>query len=143
MKNLLSIILALAPSLALAQNYSIDWSKIAGGGGTSSGGNYTLTGTIGQTDAGTLSGGNYTLEGGFLSGIVVLQTLGAPQLSIVRSGSNATISWAADAGSGYILQETTSLGGSWGTSGATVNTIGNTKSVTVPATGIKFYRLIK
>ena len=37
---------------AIAQPYSIDWFKIAGGGGTSTGGNYSLSGTIGQHDAG-------------------------------------------------------------------------------------------
>ena len=44
-----------------AQQYSVDWSKVAGGGGTSTGGVYTTTGTIGQPDAGTLSGGNFTV----------------------------------------------------------------------------------
>jgi hypothetical protein len=37
-----------------------------GSGGESSGGGYTLTGSLGQHDAGpTLSGGEYTLAGGF------------------------------------------------------------------------------
>src|SRR5438093_13726584 len=52
-----------------AQNYSIDWFTTDGGGGSSSGGSYTLSGTIGQPDAGTSSGGTYTLEGGFWPGI--------------------------------------------------------------------------
>ena len=38
------------------------------GGGTSSGGMFTVSGTIGQPDAGTLSGGEYTLRGGFWTG---------------------------------------------------------------------------
>ena len=33
---------------ATAQSYSIDWYKIAGGGGTSTGGTYQVSGTIGQ-----------------------------------------------------------------------------------------------
>lgn len=36
-----------------------------GGGGTSRGGGWTLSGTAGQPDAGTLSGGRWQLEGGF------------------------------------------------------------------------------
>ena len=41
------------------QSYSIDWYKIAGGGGTSTGATYQVTGTIGQPDAsGTLTGGS-------------------------------------------------------------------------------------
>jgi len=38
--------------LALPQQCSIDWYKIAGGGGTSTGGVYSASGTIGQPDAG-------------------------------------------------------------------------------------------
>ena len=48
------------------QSYSIDWYKIAGGGGTSTNGQYAVTGTIGQPDAGgAMAGGNYSLTGGF------------------------------------------------------------------------------
>src|SRR5262249_33796647 len=57
---LLSFGLLLAIS-ASAQTYSIDWFKIAGGGGTSTNGQYSLSGTIGQHDAGgPLTGGNYS-----------------------------------------------------------------------------------
>ncbi|MBA4149002.1 MAG: hypothetical protein H0X66_12870 [Verrucomicrobia bacterium] len=136
---------ALIQSFVHAQSFSIDWHKIAGGGGTSTGGNYTLTGTIGQHDAGTMSGGNYTLEGGFLSGLVLIQTPGAPTLSIQISGANAVISWAADASVGFSLQESLSLSSPvpWTGSGATITTNGNIKSVTVPANGVRFYRLQK
>jgi hypothetical protein len=129
---------------ASAQNYSITWSKIAGGGGTSTGGNYSLIGTIGQHDAGKMTGGNYTLEGGFLSGIVLIQTVGSPQLSIQRSGGTAIISWPVSGSTGFVLQEALELNTlSWGNSGATINTASGTNSVTVPATGVKFYRLRK
>jgi hypothetical protein len=40
---------------------------IAGGGGTSSGGSYTLTVVIGQPALGTLTGGAFSLEAGFLT----------------------------------------------------------------------------
>jgi len=40
-----------------------------GGGGTSVGGDLSLTGTIGQPDAGTASGGTLELSGGFWSGV--------------------------------------------------------------------------
>ena len=40
----------------------------AGGGGTSTGGVYSVSGTIGQPDAGLLTGGSYTLAGGFWPG---------------------------------------------------------------------------
>ena len=56
----------LLSALAYAQQYSIDWSKIAGGGGKSAGGIYTVSGTIGQAVAGdAMSGGNRSMLGGF------------------------------------------------------------------------------
>jgi hypothetical protein len=49
-------------------DYQIVWSTIDGGGGQSAGGQYVLTGTIGQPDAGYSAGGNYELLGGFWPG---------------------------------------------------------------------------
>jgi hypothetical protein len=54
-------------SVALG-DYKIVWSTIDGGGGTSSGGQYELTGTIGQPDASYSEGGVYELLGGFWPG---------------------------------------------------------------------------
>jgi hypothetical protein len=45
--------------------FELSWSTVDGGGGTSSGGDFVLRGTIGQPDAGDLSGGDFTLRGGF------------------------------------------------------------------------------
>ncbi|MEM9530284.1 MAG: hypothetical protein AAGA23_05155 [Pseudomonadota bacterium] len=63
MKFLLWIaVLAQNPSLGeLSQTRSV----IPGGGGTSSGGDYTLTATVGQAAARSASGGGFTLNGGF------------------------------------------------------------------------------
>ena len=54
--------------LQLPGDYQIVWSTIDGGGGQSSGGQYKLTGTIGQPDASYSAGGNYELLGGFWPG---------------------------------------------------------------------------
>lgn len=51
-----------------AGDYSIDWYTIDGGGGLSSGGDFTLTGTTGQPDADWSEGGGYELLGGFWPG---------------------------------------------------------------------------
>ena len=51
--------------LVFAQSYSIDWHTIDSGGGTSAGGGYSMSGTIGQPAVGTMAGGGYTLDGGF------------------------------------------------------------------------------
>jgi hypothetical protein len=49
--------------------YDLSWWTVDGGGSTfSTGGSYSLGGTIGQPDAGTSSGGAYTLAGGFWGG---------------------------------------------------------------------------
>jgi hypothetical protein len=59
--------LALLAGLAAAQAGSLDlaWFTVDGGGGHSSGGAFTLSGTIGQPDAGRLTGGSFALDGGF------------------------------------------------------------------------------
>ncbi len=62
------LVLLQAALPCLAQDYDLTWSTIDGGGGTSSGGPYTLTGTIGQPDAAWSSGGDYELLGGFWPG---------------------------------------------------------------------------
>jgi hypothetical protein len=50
------------------ETYFIDWFKVADGGGTSTGGVYTVSGTFGQQDAGgAISGGGYTVTFGFWS----------------------------------------------------------------------------
>lgn len=49
-------------------DYKIVWSTIDGGGGQSAGGQYKLTGTIGQPDASFSEGGQYELLGGFWPG---------------------------------------------------------------------------
>ncbi len=49
-------------------DFSISRYTIDGGGGTSTGGQYTLTGTIAQHDAAYSSGDDYELLGGFWPG---------------------------------------------------------------------------
>lgn len=68
------ILLALLTVSVAAQTgngYDLTWSTIDGGGSTfSTGGGYTLGGTVGQPDAGVLRGGGYELAGGFWAGSV-------------------------------------------------------------------------
>jgi len=131
-----------------AQVYSIDWYSIDGGGGTSAGGAYTLTGTIGQPDAGKLSGGGFELTGGFMSIVTAIQSPDAPLLTVTRSGGNVIISWP-NPSLEFALEETTVLANPssatvWtGTSTAPV-VVDTNKQVTVPApVGLKYYRLSK
>jgi len=49
--------------------FNLPWSTVDGGGGASSGGAFTLIGSIGQPDAGApMSGGAFALTGGFWPG---------------------------------------------------------------------------
>ena len=72
---LASVTLRQAQDVALAQSggsYDLTWNTVDAGGYTfSTGGDYSLGGTIGQPDAGVLSGGDYTLGGGFWGGRAV------------------------------------------------------------------------
>ncbi|VGO16734.1 hypothetical protein PDESU_05325 [Pontiella desulfatans] len=131
---------SLAALCAWAQ-YSIDWHTIDGGGGTSTNGQYEVSGTIGQPDAGSapMTGGPFSLSGGFWA-IYAVQTPGAPFLSIVISApTDATISWNPD-DPGWVLQETLDLtSSSW-----TNSPSGTTNPIVVPASvPEKFYRLFK
>ena len=66
--QMLGALLALLVGGALAQDYTIDWHTIDGGGEMwSASGDYELGGTIGQPDASelVLTGGTYELTGGF------------------------------------------------------------------------------
>ena len=138
---LLSLTVALISSEARSQSYSIDWFTIDGGGGTSTGGVFSVSGTIGQPDAGgPMVGGSYSLEGGFWALPIVVQTPNTPTLSIVPLGPGlARISWTPST-PGFVLQETFSLSpASW------VNSLsGAANPVDVPASiPRKFYRLRK
>ncbi len=127
---------------ALAQ-YSIDWYKIAGGAGTSTGGVYSVSGAIGQPDAGgAMTGGNYSLTGGFWSLIAVVQTAGSPTLTVSHSGNSVIVSWP-NTGS-FTLQQNSNLTATanWTTSGYSISTSNGTNSITITApTGNLFLRL--
>ena len=131
---------------AWGQSYSLDWHKISGGGGTSTNGQYSVTGTIGQPDAGgAMSGGQYSLTGGFWSLIAVVQTAGRPTLTITLSGNSVTVSWPV-APAGVVLQQNNDLANpaGWSPYGGTVSTANGVSSITLTSpTGSQFYRLSK
>ena len=124
-----------------AQPYAINWFTIDGGGGTSTGGVYSVSGTIGQPDAGgPMTNGQYSVTGGFWALPTAIQVGGAPTLTIVpATPGNATISWTPNT-PGFVLQETLSLSPTnWVNSAS-----GAANPIVVPATlPTKFYRLFK
>lgn len=124
-----------------AEQYSIDWHTIDGGGGTSTGGVYSVSGTIGQPDArGLMTNGQFSVIGGFWVLPQVIQTVDAPTLTIAPAASgNALISWTPNT-PGFLLQETWSLSpANW-----TNSVSGPTNPVFVSIDSpLKFYRLFK
>src|SRR5262245_45917092 len=131
---------------ASAQNYSVDWFTIDGGGGTSTGGVYTVNGTIGQPDAGgPMTGGGYSLTGGFWSLLAVTPTAGAPKLTITLVEPNvAKVSWPSPS-TGFVLQQNTNLNVTiWAAASETISDDGTNKFIIVnPVAGNRWYRLIK
>jgi hypothetical protein len=135
------LLLMATANFARAQTYSIDWSTVDGGGGTSTGGVYSISGTIGQPDAGgPMTSGQYSVTGGFWALPTAVQTTNAPTLTIAPAApGQATLSWTP-ATPGFVLQETLSLSPTnWVNSAS-----GATNPIVVPATlPMKFYRLFK
>jgi hypothetical protein len=141
----LALGLCIAPG-AHSQNFTIDWFTIDGGGGTSTGGVYSVSGTIGQPDAGVMSGGNYSLLGGFWGVVAAVQTPGAPLLSVIQTNGVVTVYWPRPA-TGFVLEQTMSIPNpppNWSQVAFPYQTNATHISITValPA-GNRFYRLRK
>jgi hypothetical protein len=146
-KKIFSVILALQ-WLALtiqAQSYSIDWFKISGGGGTSSNGQFRVSGTIGQHDAGgPMTGGSFSRTGGFWA-LYTIQTPGVPLLSISRTPTNSVmLSWPSPS-TGFVLQQNSNAGGTnWINAAQSPADDGTIRSVIIyPPAGNLFFRLKK
>jgi hypothetical protein len=131
---------------AKAQTYSIDWFTIDGGGGTSTGGAYTVSDTIGQPDANAqpMTGSNFSLVGGFWS-LFAVQTPRAPLLTIRLTTTNTSVvSWPSPS-TGFTLQQNADLRTTnWVAAPQTVADNGTNKFIIVnPPAGNRFYRLFK
>ena len=147
-RKFISLVLLLASGAltAGAQSYKIDWFTIDGGGGTSTGGVYSVSGTIGQPDAGKMSGGNYSLVGGFWGLIAAVQMSEAPTLTITSTATNTVAVYWPSPSTGFTLQENTNSVSpvNWSSVTATIQDDGSTKTLIVsPPIGNRFYRLLK
>jgi hypothetical protein len=100
---------AMALFTCSAQNFSLDWSSVSGGGGQGSSSDFALDGTIGQVGAGSMSGGDFWVDGGFWSIIAVVDTQGAPKLTISASGNQVTIPWPENGSVSFILEVANAL----------------------------------
>jgi hypothetical protein len=70
-KLTLSVIALFAAVTVAADDFSLDWWTVDGGGEMrTTGGDFELSGTVGQPDAGaTMAGGDFELAGGFWAGV--------------------------------------------------------------------------
>jgi hypothetical protein len=140
-----SFLAILLTSAAVAQNYSIDWHKVAGGGGTSTGGVYSVSGTIGQHDAGgPMTAGAYSLTGGFWA-LFAIQGAGAPALGIRLTSTNTAVVYWPSPSTDFSLQVSSDVSTTnWTAVAETINDNGTEKFIIVnPPAGKRFYRLKK
>ena len=123
---------------------AVHWHRIARGGGTSIGGSYSLTGTIGQHDSSSrpMVGGNYSLTGGFWA-LYAIQSSGSPLLRIFLTGTNSVVlAWPTNAGPFSLQQNDDLRFTNWMNVAAPPNVVGTENQVTVSAPAeFRFYRL--
>ena len=145
MKALITSTLLLLVASSPAQQFALDWFTIDGGGGSSTGGVYGISGTIGQPDAGRLSGGKFTLDGGLWGIIATVQTVSAPQLSIQLTATNTVmVSWPSPSTAFNLQQNTNLTTGIWVAPSESVGDNGTIRFIIVNRlTGNRAYRLSK
>ncbi len=138
-------IVILLPALLSAQ-YAIDWYTMDSGGGTSAGGGYELSGTIGQPDVGRSTGGDYELVAGFWAFAIVIQSEDGPQLKIRYLSPNVALIYWEAGDEPAVLQRSADLTDEHGWEddpGTPVWEDGEYRMEVTPLDSIRFYRLRK
>ena len=122
----------LSSATVTAQSYAINWYALAGGGGASQGGRYSLSGIIGQAVAvggggsvengssredspsvgNSPSGGRYALSAGHGSRVRTVATPGAPKIDarLDPESRAVTVFWKLP-DRGWVLETSSTLGG--------------------------------
>ena len=133
-----------------AEDLSIDWYTVDAGGGTSSAGEFTLSGTVGQPDAYALipycSACGFSILGGYWSQFSEVDQPYGPWLCIqLTSASTLLLSWRAYY-QGYVLETRSAAAPSWNNVPATPVLVGAEYQVTLtfyPTDESTFFRLRK
>lgn len=139
-----AVAVLLAMACASRADFALDWFTVDGGGGASTGGVFSVMGTVGQPDAGERhAGGSFWVRGGFWS----LSDEGdiEPALAIVLTAANAVkVLWPSPS-TGYVLQQITNLVlAAWSTPSESTVDDGTSKYIIVnPAANRRIYRLQK
>ena len=134
-------------ALCAGAQTNVGWQTMDGGGGTSTGGMYTLEGTIGQPDGSeAVQGGAFAVQSGFWALVELVQTEGAPTLRIAGISSVAvTLAWPVAGAEGYQLQRSSRLDEpDWTTVSGTPTVVGDENQMTTGPVVVKhYYRLQK
>ena len=141
-RALLSLVLCVGFEAGVAQEFALNWFSIDGGGGVSSGDDYSISGIIGQPDAGVMAAGEFALEGGFW-GVIAPVKSGSPELRLVVTETNTVvIAWPTNP-PGFSLQQTSDLtAADWLEVTDQLTTVGSENQVILlPAAGSRFFRL--
>ena len=127
-----------------AQDFSVNWNTIAGGGGHSTGGVFVLDGTSGQMAPTLSTGGGFRLQGGFWAAFTGEPTPNTPALRIQLANHRAVLTWPSLSG-GFNLEQTSAWPGGWSTvPGAPVLNPNNENEVVLPLEpGSRYFRLRK
>jgi hypothetical protein len=130
---------------ASAQSATLDWIANTAAGGTSTGGVYSVSASIGQPGAGAISGANYSVVGGFWAIDGTTPPPGAPALRIRLSDTGDLILAWPSAASGFQLEESGGLvTPSWSDVDIPPVLVGDEQEVLVPRPiSNTFYRLRK
>jgi hypothetical protein len=98
---------------APAQSYIIDWFTIDGGSGTSIGGGFAVSGTLGQPDAGAMSGGIYSLAGGFWAASQTPPLVSNVIIKVWVVGGEVHLRFTGIPGRIYYVERAYSVTGPW------------------------------
>jgi hypothetical protein len=131
---LLVLAATLAKASLSAQGFAVHTSNVTGGGGTSHGVGFSISGTIGEPSASTLAGDSFSVSPGYWNVVTALNEPEAPILALERHpDGSVTVSWPSTA-LGFVLEQSADLTpGSWVISPVSVADDGATRSVRITA----------
>jgi hypothetical protein len=134
---------ALAP--LRAQQYTLLWARVSGGGGLTSGGNFVCLGVPGQVEGGPSGGGSFSLFSEFDPGLIAGPPAATPSISISYALSDTVVlTWPASFSS-FVLQQKGDLSlSAWTNTGQSPTASGASLTLALPISGkAQFFRLVK
>lgn len=148
MKFHLSAIVFCLAALASVEAATLDIQRftVAGGGGSSSKANFSVTGTIGQKEGNRkLANGRFEVKPGFWRYIGLVQLPGSPELQLQTIGNTTYLRWATAGPDQEIVLEVSSAigpGANWQPATTPITTsAGQSRVEIVSRSSNQFFRL--